>query len=134
MQQAGVFHAELGKAPAIADRLGELQEVRLVALTTGAFDLVADVFLPSVSDFLTFIQDELTRIPGIKGVATSAVLRQPKSRYNWTDMLSAAAARTIPPRTAGMGMSPRDPPAGATSTAFVFSRSAHAAGTAGFDA
>jgi Lrp/AsnC family transcriptional regulator for asnA, asnC and gidA len=79
--------AELGKASEIADRLGDLQEVRLVALTTGAFDFVAHVFLPSVSDFLAFIQDELARIPGIKGVETSTVLRQPRSRYNWTDML-----------------------------------------------
>ncbi|HEY7033523.1 MAG TPA: Lrp/AsnC family transcriptional regulator [Thermomicrobiales bacterium] len=81
------IHAELGKAPEIADRLADLQEVRLVALTTGAFDLVADVFLPSVSDYLAFVQDELARIPGIKGVETSTVLRQPKSRYNWTEML-----------------------------------------------
>ena len=116
MQQAGVFrtvivpdfaalgleghiivgiHAELGTAPAIADRLGDLQEVRLVALTTGAFDLVADVFLPSVSNFLTFIQDELARIPGIKGVETSTVLRQPKSRYNWTDMLRRDRRRRL---------------------------------------
>lgn len=108
MQQAGVFrtvivpdfrvlgleghiiiglHAELGKAPEIAERLGSLDEVRLVALTTGAFDLVADVFLPSVSDFLDFIQNELAHIPGIKGVETSTVLQQPKSRYNWTQML-----------------------------------------------
>jgi Lrp/AsnC family transcriptional regulator, regulator for asnA, asnC and gidA len=114
MQQAGVFrtvivpdftalgleghiiigiHAELGKAPDIAERLSDLQEVRLVALTTGAFDLVADVFLPSVSDFLAFIQDELARIPGIKGVETSTVLRQPKSRYNWTEMLRRGRER-----------------------------------------
>src|SRR5688572_33480607 len=56
-------HAELGSAPQIAERLAALQEVRLVALTTGAFDLVVDVFLPSVADFLGFIQDELARIP-----------------------------------------------------------------------
>src|SRR5262245_22008797 len=87
------IHAELGKAPEIADRLADLQEVRLVALTTGAFDLVADVFLPSVSDYLAFVQDELARIPGIKGVETSTVLRQPKSRYNWTEMLRRGRER-----------------------------------------
>jgi Lrp/AsnC family transcriptional regulator, regulator for asnA, asnC and gidA len=114
MQQAGVFrtvivpdfsllgleghiivgvHAELGKAPEIADRLAGLEEVRLVALTTGAFDLVVDVFLPSVADFLWFIQDELAHIPGIKGVETATVLQQPKSRYNWTDMLRRDRAK-----------------------------------------
>jgi Lrp/AsnC family transcriptional regulator for asnA, asnC and gidA len=108
MQQAGVFrtvivpdfrvlgleghiiagiHVELGKAPQIADRLAKLEEVRFVAMTTGAFDIVIDVFLPSVSDFLWFIQDELAHIPGIKGVETSTVLDQPKSAYNWTEML-----------------------------------------------
>ena len=88
-------HAELGKAPEIAERLSTLEEVRLVALTTGAFDLVVDVFLPSVSDFLGFIQDELAHIPGIKGVETSTVLLQSKSRYNWTDMLRRDRRRRL---------------------------------------
>jgi Lrp/AsnC family transcriptional regulator for asnA, asnC and gidA len=81
------IHAELGKAPEIAEQLAEREEVRFVALTTGAFDLIVDVFLPSVTDFLRFIQDELAHIPGIKGIETSTVLDQPKSRYNWTEML-----------------------------------------------
>src|SRR5215216_3351370 len=63
MQQAGVFrtvlvpdfkvlgleghiivgvHAELGKAVEIAERLGALDEVRFVALATGAFDLIVE--------------------------------------------------------------------------------------------
>lgn len=108
MQQAGVFrtvivpdfvvlglaghiiagiHVELGKAPEIAERLSQLEEVRFVAMTTGAFDIIVDVFLPSVADFFGFIQDDLAHIPGIRGVETSTVLHQPKSRYNWTDML-----------------------------------------------
>jgi Lrp/AsnC family transcriptional regulator for asnA, asnC and gidA len=81
------IHAELGKAPEIAERLAEREEVRFVALTTGAFDVIVDVFLPSVADFLGFIQDELAHIAGIKGVETATVLDQPKSRYNWTEML-----------------------------------------------
>ncbi len=114
MQQAGVFrtvivpdfsvlgleghiivgvHAELGKAVEIADRLAALEEVRFVALSTGAFDLIVEVYLPSISDFLGFIQDELSQIPGIKGVDTSTILRQPKSRYNWTSMLRGARVR-----------------------------------------
>lgn len=114
MQQAGVFrtvivpdfsvlgleghivigvHAELGAAVEIAERLGALEEVRFVALTTGAFDLIVEVYLPAVSDFLDFIQEELAQIPGIKGVETATVLQQPKSRYNWTKMLRRGRAR-----------------------------------------
>lgn len=94
------IHAELGKAPEIAQRLGEREEVRFVALTTGAFDVIIDVFLPSVADFLGFIQDELAHIPGIKGVETATVLDQPKSRYNWTEMLRRGLEKQEP-RTAG---------------------------------
>lgn len=114
MQQAGVFrtvivpdfsvigleghiivgvHAELGKAVEIAQRLVALEEVRFVALSTGAFDLIVEVYLPSISDFLRFIEDELSQIPGIKGVDTSTILRQPKSRYNWTRMLRNGKVR-----------------------------------------
>lgn len=90
------IHTELGKAPEIAQRLGELQEVRFVALTTGAFDVIVDVFLPSVADFLGFIQDELAHIAGIKGVETATVLHQPKSRYNWTEMLQRGLEKQKP--------------------------------------
>ena len=114
MQQAGVFrtvivpdfsvigleghiiigvHTELGKAVEIAEQLVALEEVRFVALSTGAFDLIVEVYLPSISDFLGFIEDELSQIPGIKGVDTSTILRQPKSRYNWTRMLRNGKVR-----------------------------------------
>jgi Lrp/AsnC family transcriptional regulator, regulator for asnA, asnC and gidA len=114
LQQAGVFrtvivpdltvlgleghmiigvHAELGTAVDIAERLGALEEVRFVALTTGAFDLIVEIYLPSISEFLGFIQNDLARIPGIKGVDTSTVLDQPKSRYNWIGMLRGGRAR-----------------------------------------
>src|SRR5947209_20495869 len=43
------IHVDLGKAMEIADRLNELESVRFVAMTTGAFDIVIDVFLPTVS-------------------------------------------------------------------------------------
>ncbi len=114
MQQAGVFrtvivpdfsvlgleghiivgvHAELGAAVEIAEQLGALEEVRFVALTTGAFDLIVEVYLPAIGDFLEFIQNDLSRIPGIKGVETSTVLQLPKSRYNWIKMLRRGRAR-----------------------------------------
>lgn len=82
-------HAELGRAQEIAERLSQLSEVRFVALTTGAFDLIAEVYLPSVNDFLAFVDRELATIEGIKDVATSTALQQPKSRYNWIEMLRA---------------------------------------------
>jgi Lrp/AsnC family transcriptional regulator for asnA, asnC and gidA len=80
-------HAELGKASKIARKLRELNEVRFVALTTGAFDLVVELFLPTIDDFLTFVDNELAIIEGIKSVETSTILDHPKSAYNWIEML-----------------------------------------------
>jgi Lrp/AsnC family transcriptional regulator for asnA, asnC and gidA len=117
MQQAGVFrtvivpdfsvlgleghmliglHVELGRGPDIAAQLGQLEEVRFVAITTGAFDINVEIFLPAVTDFLWFIQDELAHIPGIKGIETSTVLGQPKSAYNWTEMLRRGREKRVP--------------------------------------
>lgn len=80
-------HTELGKASKIAKKLSELNEVRFVALSTGAFDLVAELFLPTIDDFLTFVDNELAIIEGIKSVETSTILDHPKSAYNWIEML-----------------------------------------------
>lgn len=80
-------HTELGKASKIAKKLRELNEVRFVALTTGAFDLVVELFLPTIDDFLTFVDNELAVIEGIKSVETSTILDHPKSAYNWIEML-----------------------------------------------
>lgn len=89
-------HTELGKASKIAKKLRELNEVRFVALTTGAFDLVAELFLPTIDDFLTFVDNELAIIEGIKSVETSTILDHPKSAYNWIEMLRVDRYRKEP--------------------------------------
>ena len=84
---ACMVHIDGKRAYSCQTQLSELTEVRFVALTTGAFDLVIEVFLPSVHDYLSFVQEQLSTVPGIKSVETSMVLRKPKSRYNWIEML-----------------------------------------------
>ncbi|MGH2550212.1 MAG: Lrp/AsnC family transcriptional regulator [Thermomicrobiales bacterium] len=89
-------HTELGKASKIAKKLRGLNEVRFVALTTGAFDLVVELFLPTIDDFLTFVDNELAIIEGIKSVETSTILDHPKSAYNWIEMLRVDRYRKEP--------------------------------------
>jgi Lrp/AsnC family transcriptional regulator for asnA, asnC and gidA len=95
-------HTELGKASSIARKLRELNEVRFVALSTGAFDLVVELFLPSIDDFLTFVDNELAVIEGIKGVETSTILDHPKSAYNWIEMVRVARYRKEPTQNEGL--------------------------------
>jgi Lrp/AsnC family transcriptional regulator for asnA, asnC and gidA len=57
--------------------------VRVVAYTTGVHDLFVEALFPSQQELLTFLKDELPKIPGIRNSDTSIVLGMLKRSYEW---------------------------------------------------
>lgn len=81
--------------------LQRLEPIRYVGITTGTFDYIIEVVLPSMQDLLHFLMSDLARVPGLSRTETSLVLDISKQSYDW---LPAALAR---PRGAGDGVRPR---------------------------
>lgn len=72
-----------GRIERIAQQLRALPEVRYVALSTGNYDLVIEVVVPSNDELLTFLVDTLRDIEGISNTGTSIVLKVAKQDLAW---------------------------------------------------
>lgn len=69
--------------PEALTRLRALDAVRYIAITTGTFDAIIEVVLPSTQDLLRFLMQDLARVPGLNRTETSLVLEIPKQSYDW---------------------------------------------------
>ena len=68
----------------VAQALAEKPAVRSVKLTTGEYDIVFEAVFAEEQEIFRFLTDEIASIPGVRKTATSHVLRQVKSAYQWT--------------------------------------------------
>lgn len=77
------FRMAVSRGLHLAQKLADLDEVRYVALSTGAYDLILACLFRSDEELLDFLTIKLAAIHGIKKVATSHVLRVFKRTYDW---------------------------------------------------
>lgn len=75
-----VARQKMGQARA---HLRRLTPVRYVGITTGTFDYIIEVVLPSTQDLLQFLLTDLARVPGLMRTETSLVLEITKQSYDW---------------------------------------------------
>lgn len=92
--------------------LQRLEPVRYVAITTGTFDYIIEVVLPTNQDLLRFLVSDLARVPGLDRTETSLVLEIPKQSYDWLPPQIPPARRqrrgaASPPRRRVAGGTPR---------------------------
>lgn len=96
------------RLPEIANALVSNSEVRFAGVTTGNFDIVAEVWFQTTDELVTFISNRLKRISGVQRVESMQVLKLLKYAYDWgvqpsTRLLpisarSAARSRVPPER------------------------------------
>jgi len=67
----------------VAHKLGKMEEVRFVAITSGRYNLIVDIFFGAHSELITFI-DKLKEISGIVGYESQLVLKLLKAEYKYT--------------------------------------------------
>ena len=77
--------------------LRSLDAVRYIAITTGTFDYIIEVVLPSTRDLLRFLVEDLARVPGLPRTETSIVLEIPKQSYDWMPAAGRPRARQARP-------------------------------------
>jgi Lrp/AsnC family transcriptional regulator for asnA, asnC and gidA len=79
-----MLKVDLGQAKRIGEKLAATPEVRSVRYTTGEYDIIMEVVLPSDDDLLQFLTNRLANIQGIRATATSHVLKNIKQSCEWT--------------------------------------------------
>jgi len=78
-----MLKVDLGQAKRAGEALAAMPEVRSVRYTTGEYDLIIEVVLPSDDDLLAFLTGRLAALPGVRATATSHVLKNVKRSCDW---------------------------------------------------
>lgn len=78
-----------GKLNVAAERVAAFAETSYVVLCTGSFDLLLEVVCTDNQHLLTFLEEQLARVPGVRDAETFLYLRLVKENYNWltTDIM-----------------------------------------------
>jgi Lrp/AsnC family transcriptional regulator, regulator for asnA, asnC and gidA len=67
----------------VANALRDLHPVRYVAVSSGAYDVVAEAIFLDEAEMLAFLNDDIPGIDGIRDVDASTVLSIEKFGYEW---------------------------------------------------
>ncbi|HHV79433.1 MAG TPA: Lrp/AsnC family transcriptional regulator [Firmicutes bacterium] len=74
---------ELDRLEEAVKRLAELPSVRYVALTTGNCDVIIEGLWADNEQLSDFLLNQLCKVPGVKDIQTSLLLRIVKQSYDW---------------------------------------------------
>ncbi len=80
----------------VAEKLGALEPVRYIALSTGSYDILFEAMFRHQDELLEFVTKTLPAIPGIVRTETWHLLKVTKRNYDWLNMLNESADAGMP--------------------------------------
>jgi Lrp/AsnC family transcriptional regulator, regulator for asnA, asnC and gidA len=72
-----------GDVRAVSKQLGDLDEVEYVVITSGRFDVLAEVVCTDNRALLDLVNDRMRAIDGVRGVEVFTYLALTKQTYTW---------------------------------------------------
>ena len=72
-----------GDLRAIAERLSDVPEVAYVVITSGGFDLLAEVVCEGTEELLALLNDVIRAMPGVVAADAFTYLHLQKQTYSW---------------------------------------------------
>ena len=67
----------------VADDIAQIEQVQIVILVAGAYDLEIQVLARSMAELTGVLQDRIAMVEGVKTVAPSLATRISKHEYQW---------------------------------------------------
>jgi len=74
---------EGGKIDSVANRVARHPEVSYLFMASGEFDLFVEVYCRNREEFVSFLNDDLQQIPGVRQTRTFMILKMYKLSYRW---------------------------------------------------
>jgi Lrp/AsnC family transcriptional regulator for asnA, asnC and gidA len=72
-----------GDLRAVAQRLSDLPKVAYVVITSGGYDLLAEVVCEGTEELLTLLNDVIRTLPGVVAADAFTYLHLQKQTYSW---------------------------------------------------
>ena len=82
---------EAGEVDSVAEHLARFPEVSYLFMASGEFDLFAEVFCRDMAHFVSFLNQELHKVPGVERTQTFMILKMYKLSYRWGESAPARA-------------------------------------------
>ncbi len=83
--EAGMIgiNVQANRITEVADAIAELPEVSYLFQAAGEFDLFAEVFCKDRDHFVSFLNENLQKIPGVNRTQSFLILKLHKLSYRW---------------------------------------------------
>ena len=72
-----------GDVTSVADALADMSQVEYVVITTGRYDILAEVVCADADDLLDVVHQGIRSLPGIRSTEIFGYLRLVKQSYSW---------------------------------------------------
>ena len=72
-----------GDVTSVADALAVMSQVEYVVITTGRYDILAEVVCADADDLLDVVHQGIRSLPGIRSTEIFGYLRLVKQSYSW---------------------------------------------------
>jgi Lrp/AsnC family transcriptional regulator for asnA, asnC and gidA len=81
--QAMIGIRAVGDLRTLAEKLGDVPEVAYVVITSGGFDLLAEVVCEGTEELLSLLNDVIRTTPGVTTADAFTYLHLQKQTYSW---------------------------------------------------
>ena len=72
-----------GQVEAAAERISRFPEVTYLFMSSGGFDLFVEVYCRDRTHFVSFLSEQLQKVPGVLRTETFMILKMYKLSYRW---------------------------------------------------
>jgi len=88
--------AQAGQVEAVAQQISEFSEVSYLFMSSGGFDLFAEVYCRDREHFVSFLNQKLQKVPGVLRTEAYMILKMYKLSYHWGEAAQGPGNRTSP--------------------------------------
>lgn len=81
--QAMVGISVEGEISPVAGKLSQVEAIEYLVVTTGRFDIIAEVVARDADDYLAIVDSEIRGLAGVRAAETMTYLRMVKQNYDW---------------------------------------------------
>ncbi len=74
---------QTGQIDAVANKIAQFPEVSYLFMAAGEFDLFVEAYCKDREHFVSFLTEELHRVPGVQDTQTFMILKMYKLSYRW---------------------------------------------------
>jgi len=78
-----------GRIDTVADQIAQFPEVSYLFMASGEFDLFVEVYCRNREAFVSFLNDKLQQVPGVRQTRTFMILKMYKLSYRWGEATTA---------------------------------------------